>query len=95
MWKLTPKIPRPRLQLLLCTNIGADTLGSYLTTTETAMARRWKLGLNQQQSTQEARQQKRMIGWRRLEDARDENQGSSRESGDEGEVTNEAVEGAE
>ena len=57
-----PKNPRLRLQLLLYTNMGADVLGSYLTTTRVA-TRRWKLGLDQQQTTQEARRPKRMIWW--------------------------------
>ena len=90
MRTLTPKIPRLRLQLLLYTNMGADALGSYLTTTRVA-TRRWKLGLDRQQTTQETRRQKRMIGWGTLEDAHDEHQGG--EIGDEAEERNEAEEG--
>ena len=41
--------------------MGADALGSYLTTTR-APTRRWKLANDRQQITQEARQLKRMIG---------------------------------
>jgi len=53
------------------------------------------LGIDRQQTAQEARQQKRMIGWGRLPDARDEHQGSSSESGNEAEETDEAEEVAE
>ena len=86
MRALTPKSSRLRLQLLLYTNMGADVLGSYLTTTRVA-TRRWN---DRQQTTQEARQQKRMIGWGRLQNARDEHRGSSRESGEEAEEGDEA-----
>jgi len=47
---------------------------------------------DRQQTTQKARQ---MIEWARLPDARDEHQGSGRESGDEAEDTDEGEKVAE
>ena len=86
MRMLTQEIPRLRPQLLLYTNTGADALGSYLMNAIVATRRR-KLGLDRQQTTQEARRQKQ-IGWGR----RGEHQGSCRKSGGEADEAEEGVE---
>jgi len=44
MRRETPKIPKLRIDLLLCTNMGVETLAEYLSTTRLQLER-WKLSI--------------------------------------------------